>query len=939
MMLKAGRRPPDSGAVGLEQILATDLAASVPACLEPRMALFANRVAVTGPDGDVTFEELNRGANRIAHWILRHHAATDGPIVLLLDHGASFLAAALAVLKTGRVYVPLDPTHPPRHNMDIVGDAGATLCLTDDRNMAAAGGFVPDTCRVVKIDDAETGQPDHNLGLDLSPETESSIYYTSGSTGTPKGVVKTHRTFLAHLSYYLSATGMTADDRLLFLRHVSTIASVQAFLAALCSGATICPWDLKSKGTAGLFQWVDAQGVTICSVPTNIYRRAMTGLPESGTLPTVRILILTSDAVYRPDVELWKRHFPGSDTLLHYVACNEAGVFAQNVIKRSTALPDGVLPVGHPVDDMEIQLWDENGNEVAPGSIGEIVVKGRDHAKGYWKRPDLTAGAFLPVDGSDERLYLTGDLGIIDADGALRLAGRNDDRIQILGNRVEISAVESALLGLDGIDEAAAVVEPQGEDGRHNRLAAYYVCHGEAPSIGDIRAKLSKTMVRSMIPTKLVRIDALPRTASDKLDRRALAARGPADDAVSRPDRGPRDDLERTLVDLLQGLLNVAPIGIDDDIIALGADSLTSIELVVAIERKTGVALPVETIWSRAGTVVELAEFIRGSEGGGEPVSEGAVPASRVGYTTPAKFITMQDLVTPAAALVLGVVDRLAWKWTTRQTMRAIAGLYTSLRRRSTEVKMAAIGRVLGDRAIDMPHRQLVTENLCGHFETMLLRLRGWPAGRDAPTITLEGRAHIDRALDHGKGIILWWAPLQFSTMTTKVALKRAGFQPTILGRPEHGFSPNRFSQLVINPRLQDQAGILDIDSIIIEGDGQQAVAAIRRLLERNGIILINSIALSDRPVELPFFDGRIAVATGPPRIALATGAALIPAFSARDEDGAFHLVVHPPLDLDGTADQATATHLLLREFIAALETHVLRYPTAWPDWRDNVPG
>ena len=921
----------------MERLLRTDFAASIPACLEPRLEAFADRVAVAGPDGDVTYEQLNRRANRIAHWIERHHAAEAGAIVLLLDHGASFLAGALAALKTGRVYVPLDPTHPTQRNKDIVGDAEATLCLTDSGNVPAARAAVSDTCRVVTVEELGNGGPDHNPGFALTSEAESAIYYTSGSTGTPKGVVQTHRSFLARLYHFAEVTGMTPDDRLLFLRHVSTTASVKLFLAALYSGATLCTWDLKSIGTAGLFDWLDAQGVTICPMPVNIFRRAIAEVPDGREFPTVRLVVLASDRVYPSDVELWKRHFPNSRTLIHHVSCNEAETYARNIIDRSMALPDGVLPVGYPADGVELLLWDENGTEVAPGAIGEVIVKGRYHAKGYWKRPDLTARAFLPVDGTDERLYRTGDLGVMADDGCLRLAGRNDDRVRILGNRVEISEVEAALLGLDGIDEVAAVVEPQGEGGKHDLLAAYYVSHGGAPSIGDIRAKLSETMMRSMIPTKLVRLDALPRTATAKIDHRALAARGTAVEVASRSDSGPRDDLERMLVGLLVGLLNVAPIGIDDDIIAIGADSLTSIELVVAIEKKTGVALPVETIWSRAGTVTELAELIRRSEDGGEPVSEGAVPASRVGYTTPAKFITMQDLVTPAAALVLSAVDKLAWKWTTRQTMRAIAGLYTSLRRRSTEVKMAAISRVLGGRAIDMPHRELVTENLGGHFETMLLRLRGWPEGADAPTVTLEGRAHIDRALARGKGVILWWAPLRFGTMTFTVALKQAGLQPTMLGRPEHGFSPNRFSQLVINPWLRDQAGILDIDRIIIEGDGQQAVAAIRRLLGRNGIILINSIALSDRPVELPYFDGRIAVATGPPRIALATGAALIPAFSARDEDGAFHLVVHPPLDLDDTADQATATHILLQDFIALLEAHVLRHPTAWPDWRPNV--
>ena len=444
--------------------------------------------------------------------------------------------------------------------------------------------------------------------------------------------------------------------------------------------------------------------------------------------------------------------------------------------------------------------------------------------------------------------------------------------------------------------------------------------------------------MRSMIPTKLVRLDALPRTASAKLDHRAQAARGTADDATSRPGSGPRDDIERMLVDLLEGLLNVAPIGIDDDIIALGADSLTSIELVVAIEKSTGVALPVETIWSRAGTISELADLVRGPRDDADPAPERAVPEPQVGFTTPTKFIGMQDLVTPAVLLLLSTADRLARGRETRDTMRAIAGAYTSVRRRSTEAKLEAIGRVLGDRSVDLPHRALVTENLSDHLETMLLRLRGWPEGADAPTVTLEGLAHIHRALDRGKGIILWRPPLRFTAMATKVALNQAGLPLTQLGRPEHGLSPNKISHLWLNRLSREREGLLGADRIVIHGDGQQAFSSVRQLLGQNGILMITALDLSERPVELPFFDGRITLATGPPRLALSTGAALITIHSSRDEQGDLHVVVEPPLEA-AAADHATATHLLMRDFVSSLEAYLLRHPTAWPDWRPNVPG
>jgi amino acid adenylation domain-containing protein len=939
-MLDDDQTPPvDFGDVGVEHLSRTDFNASLPAVLEPRMEAFADRVAVAGPDGDVTYRELNQQANRITHWIQRHHAAEDGAIVLLLEQGASFLAGALAALKSGRVYVPLDGDQPVQRNRDIVRDAEATLCLTDSQNEQRARDFAPDGCRIVTVDEAETGQPGHNLGLDFPADAEVAVYYTSGSTGTPKGVVHTHRTYLYRACRTAQIYRMTPVDRFLFIRRVNVNAGVRMMLSTLLSGATLCPWDLKSKGTAGLFDWLDVPGVTICPMPVNIFRRAMADVPDDREFPSLRYGLLTSERVYPSDVERWMRHFPNCETLIHHVACNEAGTYARYVIDRSTVLPDGPLPVGYPTNDIELMLWDEDGNDVAPGQAGEVVLKGRYHAKGYWKRPDLTAQAFLPVAGSSDRIYRTGDLGVMDDDGCLRLAGRNDDRVRILGNRVEISAVEGALLGLDGIDEVAAVVETHGEDGQHDRLAAYYVSHGEAPSTSDIRAKLSKTLLRSMIPTKLVRLDALPRTPSAKLDFRALAACKASDDSTSPPENGPRDELERMLVDLLEDLLDISPIAIDDDIIALGADSLTSIEVVVAIETKMGVSLPVDVIWSGASTAAELADIVRGSKSAADPAPASAPPGRRNGFRVPTKVIDKYDLVTPALLLMLNSADRLRGGQRTRDTMRAIARLATSVRRQSTRNKMSALGRVLGDRTVDLPHRDLVTENLGTLFEEILLRYRGWPDGADAPTVTLEGREHIDRALAEGKGLILWRAPMLIDSMAIKVALNAAGLPFTVLGRAQHGLSLTKVGHLGINRLTREREGPLTAGHIVIERDEQPALAEVQQLLGQNGIVSISARFLSDNPVELPFFDGRIVIATGPPRLALATGAALIPIFSSRDESGHFRVTVHPAVEADSATGHTAATRLLMERFIASLETHVLRNPATWPNWRENVPG
>ena len=916
-----------------------DVEQSVAAAFEKRLLHFADRIACADVrTGDITYRDLNCRANQLAHWLRRNGDAETGAIALLLEHSSLFLIGVLATLKTGRKYVGLDPGHPLQRNREIMGDAQATLCLTDNQHLEAALEIAGSDGRIRNIEEIEPGLPDADPGLEIAPDADAAIFYTSGTTGTPKGVLNAQRKLLEESGHiYANKLGITPSDRLLFIRHGSTAASVRVVFGCLLNGATLCPWDLRIRGTAGLPQWLDAQSLTLCEMPTNVFRRCMANVAKSQLFPSVRIVVLTSEPVYATDIELWKRHFPNSGILIHQMVCNETGVYRHYVVNRSTELPSGALPIGYPVKGKEVLLWNENGDQVRPGEVGEIVVKSRYLAKGYWNRPDLTRKAFLGPAAPDQvRLYRTGDMGRMTDDGSLYFVGRKDDRVKVLGNRVDIGAVEAELLALDRIDEVAVVVEDDDTRVGNTRLAAYFVSIGNAPSVKEIRATLATRLVRSMIPAKLVRLDTLPRTATGKIDRRSLSAAetGPR----SAPATPARDAIERALVGLLEDLLRVTPIGIDDDIIERGADSLTAVELVIAIERELGVRLPVEMIFAGAQTVALLAQRIRDARDGGVRYDAAdARQAPRVGYAVEMSTISLRDLTEPMLLLVLCVADLVVPGRHRRMLMRAVARLLAILRPRRVRAVIEGIGHVLGERRIDLSHRALAIETQASFLERRLLRLRGWSRGSAAPPVSLEGAAHIDDACRRGNGVILWGASLVMAGMATSVALNERGYAMSMLVRPEHGFTRTKFGHLFLNRLSRENTGSLEAEQIVITGDGQAALDLVRRRLAENRIVWIGAQHQTDNPAVVPFFSGHLDLATGPPRLALATGAALLPVFTIREPDGSCRVVIEPPFTVEDTHPSSAAAHTLLPEFVAIFETYVLRDPASWKGWLSRV--
>jgi len=547
------------------------------------------RVAIRAGRTVLTYAALDDASDRVAATV--PPAAGPHHTGVLLPHDAAAIVALLGTIKAGAVVVPLDPAWPAPHRDALLADAAVHTVLTDAAGAAALAGW---TGRVVRVD--RSLPPAAPLAIAAHPDDPAALYYSSGSTGEPKGILLAHRSLVAEADHYAHALALTPDDRLVWLSPLAAGAAKLPILGALLAGATVLPYAVAERGLAGLRPWLEAEGVTVLSAVASLFRRFMETLPAGRHCPALRAVKLGGEPVLASDAQQFARRFHDGCALWNGLGISEAGGNVCFYRWDGTAPGGPTLPLGYAIPGVTLAIEDDAGRPLPPGSPGEIVVRAPHLALGYWRRPELTATHFR--DGA----YRTGDLGALAADGCLTGLGRRDDTVKIRGHRVDLAAVDVALRALDGVADAAAVA-------RDAKLVAFLVPARADVSPADWRLALAATSPAHLVPSRFVVIDVLPRLASGKLDRRALAARPlPAHDDAGYV--APRDALERQLAHVWAKALRLARVGVTDDFFALGGDSLDAVRICAMLEQWLRVNLPLTEL-ARCPTIEALAAAIR----------------------------------------------------------------------------------------------------------------------------------------------------------------------------------------------------------------------------------------------------------------------------------------------------------------------------------------
>ncbi len=458
----------------------TEIEQSVCERFEKQVGKYPDRMAVKSKNCRLTYDELNRAANRVARAILAVCGEREEQIALLFEHGAGAVIGMMGVLKAGKCYVAVDPSYPRARIQYILEDSQPSVIVTNSRNRALAGELAG-AAAIINIDELDAGISDADLKLHISPGSRYAIYYTSGTTGQPKGVIYAHRNALHHAMNQTNAYHTCAEDRICLTASQCFAAAATDTFAALLNGGCLLPFDVNAEGLKNLAEWLAGQEITIFDPVPTLFRNFIACLPEGRRFPKVRLILLGSETIYKRDIQLYKEHFSERCLLRFGYGVTEAnGWPAFMLIDQRTEIAGNIVPAGYALSDDEIWILDENGNRAGCNQVGEIAVRSRYLSPGYWRKPELTGAVFLPdPEGGDARIYLTGDLGRLSADGCLEHLGRKDLQVKVRGLRIELVEIEAALLEIPEVKEAVVVAREDAHG--EKRLAAYLVARQELP--------------------------------------------------------------------------------------------------------------------------------------------------------------------------------------------------------------------------------------------------------------------------------------------------------------------------------------------------------------------------------------------------------------------------------------------------------------------------
>jgi amino acid adenylation domain-containing protein len=564
-------------------------------------------IAVEVGADSVTYRDLDQRANRLAHKLHARGIGSESLVGVLVDRSADMVAALLGVLKAGAGFVPLDARLPKERIAMIAADAAMDVIVTQERHRELVAG--PDAPPVVLIEApsgsrgraADVTPPDVTVSLDNT----AYVYYTSGSTGTPKGVVIDHRCAAGRLEWLARRYQLCTGDRVLHKTPLIFDVAIWEIFGPLGSGATVLMADAEAESdVTHLSRLLAAERTVFAHFVPSMLNAYLKHAPRTAT-PGLRWIQMSGEAaparLHRESTERFSAelHNMYGQTETSEVAAWEGGPLAG---ARG-------LPIGRQIGIYRLFVLDAALNPVPAGMPGELCVAGVGGlARGYRGRPALTADRFVPnpyavVPG--ERLYRTGDLVAADADGVLTYRGRIDNQVKIRGCRVETGEVESVLMRHQGLVECAVTVH-QDRDG-DDQLVAYVV--GDEPAVDDLALLAEQLLPSYMHPAAYMRLAALPRTPSGKVDRLRLPAPS-ADDLAARAGADDlRTRLEQEVAEMWKEVLGVDTVGRGDRFFAVGGTSLKSLQILNRISTTFGVQVSVRDFFTTP-TIESLAASI-----------------------------------------------------------------------------------------------------------------------------------------------------------------------------------------------------------------------------------------------------------------------------------------------------------------------------------------
>ncbi|CAJ5666511.1 non-ribosomal peptide synthetase [Burkholderia pseudomallei] len=592
---------------------------------ERQAARAPDAIAVIQDERALTYAELNRCANRLAHYLRVRGVRGGDRVALYARRSPELLIGMLATLKAGGAYVPLDPGYPAERLTHMLLDSAPVVVLRDaaasDDVLVRLNAGTP-ILDLHADDERWSAQPSGNLKLcgshepDVGARRLAYVIYTSGSTGAPKGVMVEHASVVNQIGALTEYLELDASDRVLQFSNIAFDASVEEIFATLSCGATLVLRTDRWLADAETF-WAlcGAQRISIVDLPAQFFGQL--ALSGRRAVPTgVRCVVIGGEAVGASALDAWFAEEGRRPRLFNTYGPTETTVSV--TVHEVRGRHDDANVIGRPIANTRVYVLDAWLRPAPIGVAGELYIGGVQVARGYLNRPELTRERFIDdpfVTGG--RLYRTGDLARWRTDGSLEYLGRNDFQVKIRGFRIELGEIEAQLAKVTGVREVVVLARDSAADTDQNadlnasatanssekRLVAYYT--GDA-DVAALRAQAAQHLPSYMVPSAYVRLDAWPLTPNGKLDRRALPA--PADDAYARAEyEAPQGAKEEALAAIWRELLHVERVSRHDNFFELGGHSLLAVQLVSRLRQALSVEVALSTVFD-APVLSALAE-------------------------------------------------------------------------------------------------------------------------------------------------------------------------------------------------------------------------------------------------------------------------------------------------------------------------------------------
>jgi len=568
--------------------------------IEAQVQAIPDKIALSFENQNLTYAQLNMKANQLAHFLLKKGVRVGTLVGIHLPRSIDLVIAVLGILKTGAIFVPLDPSYPALRLVFMIADSHTTLVLSQSN---LAGAFAEQDIEVIFLDQEKERislELPENPACDVNSTDLAYIIYTSGSTGKPKGVPISHRSVVNFLISMRERPGLTPDAVLLAITTLSfDIALLELFLPLIVGAKVVLGRREIINDGHLLSQTISEMDVTVVQATPATWNLVL----EAGWDGDRRLKILCGGEPLTRDLanqllsrcaELWNMYGPTETTIWSSI--------------EEVRSADEKITIGRPIANTEMYILDGSLGPVPVGVVGTLYIGGEGLSSGYLNHPELNTKKFIVnpfKPGSHLRLFSTGDLARYLPDGRIECLGRNDNQIKMYGFRIELGEVEAVLSDHSAV-KSCVVILNEGVSGQKSLVAYIIPKNRQLPPSGELRTFLRAKLPNYMIPSSFVFLETFPYTPSGKLDRKALQALSSSSEDVYL---APRNETERELAEIWEEVLNTSPIGVNRNFFEMGGFSLQALRLLNKVEKLFGIKLPVATIFQYP-TVESMAQII-----------------------------------------------------------------------------------------------------------------------------------------------------------------------------------------------------------------------------------------------------------------------------------------------------------------------------------------